>query len=40
MKRWPVIPDEAQTAGQQAKANDAYGKASAAYSLLIKALEL
>lgn len=39
VKRWLVIADAAQTAGQQAKTDDAYGKASAAYSLLIKALE-
>lgn len=39
VKYWLVEADKAQTSGEQAKANDAYGKASAAYSLLIKALE-
>lgn len=39
VKRWLVIADAAQTAGQQAKASDAYAKASAAYAFLITAME-
>ena len=39
VKGWLVEADKAQRAGEQAKASDAYAKASAAYSLLIKALE-
>lgn len=39
VKYWLVEADKAQSAGEQAKASDAYAKASAAYSLLIKALE-
>lgn len=39
VKRWLVIADAAQTAGDQAKADGAFAKAKAAYSLLLKALE-
>lgn len=40
VKRWLVIADAAQTAGDQAKADGAFAKARAAYSLFLKALEL
>lgn len=39
VKGWLVVADKAQRAGEMAKADDAYAKASAAYSLLLKALE-
>lgn len=39
VKRWLVIADAAQRAGDQAKAVGAYAKAAAAYSLILKALE-
>lgn len=39
VKRWLVVADAAQTAGDQAKADGAFAKAKAAYSLLLKALE-
>lgn len=39
VKRWLVVADAAQTTGDQAKADSAFAKAKAAYSLLLKALE-
>ena len=40
VKRWLVVADAAQRAGEQAKADDAFAKAAGAYSLLLKAMEL
>ena len=39
LKRWLVIADAAQTAGDQAKADGAFANAKAAYSIILKALE-
>lgn len=39
VKQWLVVADAAQRAGDQAKADGAYAKAAAAYSLILKALE-
>ncbi len=39
LKRWLVIADAAQTAGDQGKADSAWAGAKAAYAFLLKALE-
>jgi hypothetical protein len=39
LKRSLIVADTAQRAGEQTKADGAYSKAAAAYSLILKALE-
>lgn len=39
VKRWLVVADTAQRAGDVAKASGAFAKAEAAYSIILKALE-
>ena len=39
VKHWLVIADAAQSSGEAAKASDAFAKAEAAYSIILKALE-